>query len=289
MADSKLEPATIRQMAEILAKGLIKAKLGNPVNEADITNKFLWGDPTVYRWTIRNQYFLSLGQKIWFMVSAVLGGLLAGLTLAVLPIWLIGLKWGNVSFWIAVCLFGLLLVNLLKDHLLLLIGSRRVKLLMQTHLIFFAVFPMVVLGYVMMSPFPFMRQGFTGNTDSGSQWLLFFLDHVKDVILLGIPGAAHWDLARIEPVVWYSRLASQILKMLIALGLIDFVVLIRRLAFSEIEFYGTVKDASFQCHPLKNFSGWLRREARLVRLVPDIVPVNAFRRAYPFDPKHDSD
>jgi hypothetical protein len=286
MADPQPGSQALNTLAKELAQIVTRAVLGNPVPESEIPDKFKWDDTTEYRWRIKGPTFASFWSRAWFLVTAVVGSLLTGFVIAIVPLWLVGLRWRNAAFWIAVVLFAFFFVNLLKDHLLLVIGSKRIKLLMQVHLMFFAVFPMMLLGYLMMSPVPIARDAFTGTTTGGISWLLFFLDHVKNVILFGFPDALGWKLSGIESVTWYANAASQVLDMLIALGLIDLVLFLRTLAFADIEFYGNVKDASFQCHPLKNFQGTLRREAVVIKRVPEVCHVQSFRRVYPFSPAH---
>lgn len=286
MAASKFKPETIRTLSEILTRSFSELAWGKPINEKDIETTFNIGDPTVYRWTVQLP-FISVPGKLLFMLTAPMGSFLLVTLVVIFPLYLVNLKWPRLAFWVSVVLLVLFLLNLLKDHLLFLIGSKRIKLLMETHLIFFAVFPLLIVTFMMWSPAPVMRGAFIGNTGSRTQWMLFFIDHVKNVLLLGIPEALNWKFSSIGPTLWYSRLASQILQLLIALGFIDLVLLSRRLAFSDIEFYGTVRDASFQCHPLKNFHGTLKREARVSNLFPaEIVSVQAFRKAYPFSPAH---
>ena len=112
------------------------------------------------------------------------------------------------------------------------------------------------------------------------QWILFFLDNVINVVLLDFPDKLGLRVCSIQPNLWYSRLGSQALQVLIAVGVVDLIVLLYHLAFSAQEFYGTVFETAARCHALANFPGQLRREGKLEVIArPDIVDLQVFRRS----------
>ena len=109
---------------------------------------------------------------------------------------------------------------------------------------------------------------------------MLVLDHVANVVLLDFPDELGLRLSSIRPQLWYSAVANQVLQLLIAVGVIDLVVLLYRLAFGSEEFYGTVFETAARCRPLANYHGQLRREGKLdTSLLTEVVDVDHFRRA----------
>jgi hypothetical protein len=245
----------------------------------DVKDKFKLDDSVIYKWSIHNPFKFHLHRQIIFFLFSAFSAAATGMLIGFVPLWLIGIKWETFAFYAGVLAFLVLVLQVVRQHWLALAGPTPIRLLVQNNLPFFSAIAAVTLLFVVSSPAPIIRDGFGGSTDSLIQWMLFLLDDVANVVLLDFPDKLGLRLSSIQPHLWYSRLASQTLQLLIAVGVIDLIVLLYRLTFSAQEFYGTVFEAAARCHALANNPGQLRREGRLdVIPRPDVVDLQVFRR-----------
>lgn len=256
------------------------------ISDYEIHTTFRVSDDVVYKWTIYNPNHLHARYNIKFFLSTIGGAIVSGFGIGFLPFWLLSLLNKSLAFYTALVAFFIFVILFIYNHLAVLIGPEIKKRLLKKNLVLFSIIPAMTLLFLMSLPISNMRNGFSGNTSSFAQWLLFTADSIVDIVLFGIPGSLGVKWSDIEPIARHTQLAKQLFQIFVAVGVIELILLMYKLSFGKNEFYGTVLEAIAECHTLPRFPGQLRREGRIEEMErPEAVQVPNFRKAMPmFDP-----
>ena len=105
--------------------------------------------------------------------------------------------------------------------------------------IFWASVSIGALFYAISSPVQIMREGFGGEVDSFTQWILFYVDSAIRVISLDIPGSVGWNLSAITTVSGYSKIATVFLQLTITASIVNLAINLWMSLFREGIYFDT--------------------------------------------------
>lgn len=207
-------------------------------NEGEV---FDWEDLNVYQWT-----FYDATPSTAEVIFYLLGGLIFFPMLLYAALWLVGLISSILSFVISILLLLILLLALSTVVWGSFHGGAFAKKKATSESYWVTIALTGVFIYATSSPVSPVFGGFSGNTNSSLQWLLFFSDNALQVLTLDVVDILDLRLSSITPQTWSARSAIAIFKLLITFGLVEAALTIYGSLRQRI-FYGSVKECFLEC------------------------------------------
>jgi hypothetical protein len=222
---------------------------------------FKWEDPTIFIWSVQ---WMRHRNVVLVILMSVFAHIMVPLYFYI-PLLVCGFLFPTFIFWIGLALTIFVLLQFILIHLfdISLLSIRvkkktgkdkavvRLRHIRYKHI--FATFVCVGFSFIFVTPESYVQSWFQSPTNIDVKaGLLYLVDNFLHVILLGVPEIFDKHISKIKPVTWQARLFISILRVLLAIGFIETILMVfRTMRTRSDQFTGTIKEfyEKFICYP----------------------------------------